>query len=61
MKCKDDGEICQTTELENLDQTDANVLEVEEEIKRQEMQVAENITITQDEMKMRRFMDIRRW
>lgn len=48
-------------DFENTSQNDANLQMVQEEIKRQEMQIAQNITITQEEMKLRRYMDIRRW
>jgi len=34
---------------------------VKEEMKRQEMEIAKDLTITQDEMMLRRYMDIRRW
>lgn len=45
----------QTTEI------DENLLQVQAEIDKQELMIATNIQITQEEMKLRRYMDLRRW
>lgn len=55
------GALGENQNIENAAENDENILQVQEEMKRQEMQIAENITITHEEMKQRRFMDIRRW
>jgi uncharacterized protein YfeS len=44
------------------DSGDENINECEEEFKKQsKMAIAQNLSITAEEMKLRRYMDVRRW
>ena len=51
------------TKQESSDESgDENVNECEEEYKKQsKMAIAQNLSITPEEMKLRRYMDVRRW